>query len=98
MTLRHGRQGVTLIHKGRTLTRCYPSETGKKASIFLAEALGIDLPPSGSSAKVEVSLGVLYRAISIASLDLRIPESYILLERLLEEAAFQRSVGEEPIA
>ena len=96
VTLRHGKQGVSLLHEGKMLTRCYASENGKKASPFVAEALGVELPPPGASVKTVVGLGVLYRAISIASLDLRIPESYILLERLLAEAALQRGAGEEP--
>jgi len=63
----------------------------------VAQALGLELPLKGERAQANVSTGVLYRAISIASLDLRIPEAYILLERYLEEAEFQRAAGGEPV-
>ena len=87
----------TCLHRGRALTRCYATATGAVAAEFVADALGVSLPPVGGSVDSTVSTGVLYRAISISSLDLRIPEVRPLLERLLDEAAEQRSQGaEEP--
>ena len=40
--------------------------------------------------RARVSTGVLFRAMSIASLDFKVQESFVLLDRLLEEAASQR--------
>ena len=91
VVLRHGKGGVTLLHKGRALTRCYATATGVMGAEFMAIALGVALPPEGHSVHSVVSTGVLYRAISISSLDLRIPEVRPLLERLLGEAAEQRN-------
>ena len=95
VVLRHGKGGVTLLHRGRALTRCYANATGAVAAEFMADALGVSLPPVGGSVDSTVSTGVLYRAIFISSLDLRIPEVRPLLERLLDEAAEQRSQGAE---
>ncbi|MBI4233631.1 MAG: hypothetical protein HY686_04235 [Chloroflexi bacterium] len=90
VTLRHGKAGVTLLHNRRVLTRCYPSGTGVKAAALVAQALGVELPPVGASVEAVVTTGVLFRAISLSSLDLRKPEVSPLVERLLEEAEFQR--------
>ena len=90
VALRHGKGGVTLLHKGRALTRCYATATGKMAAEFVALALGVQLPPVGGSVETSVSTGVLYRAVSISSMDSRVPEVRPLLERLLQEAAEQR--------
>ncbi|MBI2166060.1 MAG: hypothetical protein HYU29_06630 [Chloroflexi bacterium] len=95
VTLRHGKQGVTLLHKGRSLTRCHPTRSGLKCAEFVAEALGVELPPAGASVDATVTSGVLFRALSISSLDLRRPVSYMLLERLLQEAELQRIRGAE---
>ncbi len=95
VVLRHGKGGITLLHGGRALTRCYATATGRLAAEFVAHALGVALPPPGGSVDCSVSTGVLYRAVSISSLDLRIPEVRPLLERLLDEAAEQRSQGAE---
>jgi len=97
VTLRHGKRGIALLHNGRVLTRCYASKSGQLCAPYVAQALGLELPLKGERAQANVSTGVLYRAISIASLDLRIPEAYILLERYLEEAEFQRAAGGEPV-
>lgn len=90
VVLRHGKGGVTLLHRGRALTRCYTTVTGRLAAKLVAQALGVQLPPVGSSVEATVSTGVLYRVISISSLDMRIAEIRPLVERLLEEAEEQR--------
>jgi len=90
VTLRHGKTGVVLMHAGRVLTRCYPSRVGQWTARFMAQALGLDVPSQGESLTTAVSTGVLFRAISISSLDLRNTASYPILERMLEEAEFQR--------
>ena len=97
VVLRHGKGGVTMLHRGRALTRCYATASGKLAAEFVALALGVPLPSLGDSAEASVSTGVLYRAISISGIDPRIPEVRPLLERLLQEAADQRrGSGEMP--
>ncbi|MCS7207473.1 MAG: hypothetical protein NZ951_06025 [Dehalococcoidia bacterium] len=86
VTLRQGKGGVTLLHRGRALTVCPLSRNGMQAAVFVARALGVPVPPLGQKVQAEVSTGVLWRAIAISCLDFRKPSSYILLERLLEEA------------
>ena len=56
----------------------------------MAKALGVAIPAAGKSVAARVSTGVLFRAVSIASLDLGIDESFVLLDRWLEEAEAQR--------
>ena len=90
VTLRHGKSGVVLLHGGRVMTRCYNSQVGRVAARYVAEALGVELPRMGESVEAAVSTGVLFRAISISSLDLRKPETHPILARMLEEAQFQR--------
>ena len=88
--LRQTQSAVTLIHQGRTLTKCYITNTGMTAATYMAEALGIKLPSLGETVDASVSTGVLWRAISISCLDFRKGVSFVLLERLLEEAHMQR--------
>ena len=52
-------------------------------------------PPLGETVKARVSTGVLFRAVSIASLDYDVEESFVLLERWLQEAALQRTGSSE---
>ncbi len=93
VVLRHSKGGVTLLHKGKALTRCYATAPGKMAAELVAMALGIALPPIGEAVATSVSTGVLFRAVSIAGIDPRMPEVHPLLERLIQEAAEQRSQG-----
>ena len=88
--LRHSKGGVTLLHKGRALTKCYNSNVGKLGAQLMAQAIGIPLPSEGKSIKTSISTGVLFRAISISSFDLRIEEIWPLVNRLLDEAEEQR--------
>jgi hypothetical protein len=90
VTLCQWKEGVTLLHNHRALTKCYVNRSGMRAAVFMAMALGVKIPPLGSSVKAKVSTGVLWRAISISCLNFRKKESYILLERLLDEAAMMR--------
>ncbi len=92
--LRHGKTGVALVHQGRVLTRCYESEVGKAGAHFMARALGVETPGPGESVEALVSTGVLFRAISIASLDLRRAATHAILARMLDEAELQRGGGE----
>ena len=95
VTLRQAKGGVTLLHDGRALTRCYITRTGMRAARYMAEALGVEVPPLGGAVEASVSTGVLWRAISVSCLDFRKKESYVLLERLLEEAQMQRGSGSD---
>lgn len=93
VVLRHTKGGVTLLHQGRALTRCYITRTGMRAARFTAHALGVEVPALGEQVQARVSTGVLWRAISISCLDMRKPEIMPLLERLLAEAEMQRTVS-----
>ena len=97
VTLRQVEGGVTLLHRGRALTRCYINRSGMRAARFMAQALGVELPPLGGSVDATVSTGVLWRAVSISCLDFRKAESLPLLERLLEEANMQRGSGSDSV-
>jgi hypothetical protein len=82
-----------MLHGRHALTRCYDNTAGRLAAEIMARALGIDVPQPGRSIKTAVSTGVLWRAISISSLDPRIPEARPLIQRWLEEAVDQRGSG-----
>jgi hypothetical protein len=97
VTLRQVKDGVTLLHQGKALTKCHITRSGMRAARFMAEALGVKMPPLGSSVEAMVSTGVLWRAISISCLDFRKRESFFLLERLLEEAQLQRGSGSDSV-
>jgi hypothetical protein len=92
-----GKEGVTLLHDGRALTKCYINRSGIRAAAFVAQALGVKIPPLGSYVETQVSTGVLWRVISISCLDFRKKESYLLLGRLLEEAEMMRGAAEEEV-
>jgi len=83
--------GLKLLHQGRVLAECHLTREGMAAAGYMARALGAKVPPLGQSATARVSTGVLFRAVSIASLDLSVEESFTLLERWLEEADLQRA-------
>lgn len=88
--LSQNEDGLVLLHEGRTLVECRLTTLGMAAGGFVAQALGLRVPPVGETSEARVSTGVLYRVLGIASLDLDNQESYELLERLLEEAESQR--------
>ena len=85
------------MNRGRALTRCYLSRSGMRSARFMAEALGVKVPPLGGSVDARVSTGVLWRAISISCLDFRKEESLVLLERLMAEAEMQRGSGSDSV-
>lgn len=95
--LRQGKTAVVLSHRGRTLTKCYINRSGLEAAFYTARALGVSVPPLGSSVGAQVSTGVLWRAISISCLNFARRESYELLERLLSEAETMRASGGEGV-
>jgi hypothetical protein len=93
VTLKRWKNGVTLLHQGRAVAKCHASRVGIWTAAFMAQALGLELPPVGASATVRVSTGTLWRAVGISSLDLRKREARVLLLRLLEEAQMQRAAA-----
>ena len=93
LELRQDAGGMTLLHEGAVLVECPLTRQGMTAAGFMAQALGVDIPPLGESVVARVSTGVLYRVIAIPRLDFDKEESYILLERLLDEAGMQRGAS-----
>ena len=92
LTLRRGKSGTTLLYRGRALTKCHASRVGAVQAVFLAQALGVEVPALGESVTTHVASGVLYRAVAISSLDLRRSEARQVLRQLLEVAEMQRTV------
>lgn len=90
LTLAQDEDGVTLSHEGRLLVRCHLTQEGMMASGFMAQALGLSIPLLGEFAEARVSSGVLFRALGIAGLDYSNDASFVLLERMLDEAQMQR--------
>ena len=85
--------GVTLTHEGRMLVSCRLTSEGMAASGFMAKALGVNIPALGETVEARVTTAVLFRALSIAGLDFANDASFVLLERMLEEAEMQRGGG-----
>jgi len=67
------------------------------AAGYMAQALGVQIPPLGESVPARVSTGVLYRVIAIPRLDFDKVESFVLLERLLDEAERQRGAPSDAV-
>ena len=96
VVLRRGKQGVTLLADGKALTHCYATKNGQACAELVAEALGVPLPPVGQQIETKVPTAVAYRAVSLSSLDLRIPGIEELVQQLLDDAAFQRARAAMP--
>ena len=90
LELRQADGGVKLLYGDETLVEFYLTRQGMAAAAYVAQALGVSIPPIGESVTARVSTGVLFRAVSIATLDLNVEESFVLLDRWLEEAEMQR--------
>ena len=90
LELRQDESGLKLLHRDRPLVECNLTREGMAAGAYMAKALGIKMPPLDESVSARVSTGVLFRAVSIATLDFGNEESFVLLERWLEEAEMQR--------
>ncbi len=90
LDLRQDETGLLVSHDGKTLMHFPLTRGGMAAAGFVSKALGQSVPALGEGVRARVSTGVLFRAMSIASLDFNVQESYVLLDRLLEEAALQR--------
>ncbi len=92
VTLKRGKGGATLLYQRRALTKCHASRVGTVQAIYMARALGVELPPLGASVQAEIPGGVLYRAVAVSTLDLRRPEARQVLAQLLATAEMQRSL------
>ena len=90
LELRQDDGGLRLSHQDRLLVECPLTRVGMAAAGDMARALGVAIPSEGESVTARVSTGVLFRAVSIASLDFDNEDSYALLERWLDEAESQR--------
>ena len=90
LELRQDDSGLNLLYRDRPLVQCKLTREGMAAAAYMVKALGAGIPPLGETVVARVSTGVLFRAVSIASLDFSTEESFILLERWLEEAEMQR--------
>ena len=85
--------GLLILHDDAIILRCHLTKNGMGAAAFVAKALGVKIPALGEEVAARVATGVLFRAISIAELDLSNDASFPLLERLLEEATIQRGAA-----
>lgn len=90
LELKQDERGLSLLLGNDLLAQCYLTREGMMAGGFLARSLGVSIPPLGESVTARVSTGVLYRALGICQLDFTEEASYVLLDRLLEEAEMQR--------
>ncbi|MBI3744032.1 MAG: hypothetical protein HY261_07100 [Chloroflexi bacterium] len=91
ITLFHGKGGVTLRYKGEVVARTFDTKPGRALAPFIADALGVRLPLLGHKVKATVTSGVLYRVLSMSTLDLRQEEARQLLAYLVEEARQMRA-------
>jgi hypothetical protein len=91
LKLTQDEDGLLVTHDEHPMIRCHLTRNGMGAAGFVAQALGVQLPAlGGEDVLARVSTGVVFRALSIARLDLSNEASFVLLERFLEEAAIQR--------
>jgi hypothetical protein len=93
VTLKRNKSFVSLVTGKNIIARCRGSRVGLWTAAFMAESLGVDLPNVDESISIYVSSGVLWRAVGISSLNLKVKESRTVLKRYLEEAQAQRSSG-----
>ncbi len=84
--------GMKLLHKGKLLVECALTKEGIVSAGYMAKALGSEIPSLGQKITVRVSTGVLFRAVSISTLDFKKEESFVILERLLAESQMQLGV------
>ena len=45
LTLKRGKRGITLLYRGRAVTKCHASRVGAMQAACMAQALGVELPP-----------------------------------------------------
>ncbi len=96
VTLSRGETDTRLLHNGNAMAICANDEVGRTQAELVARALGIALPDVGGSETVGVSSGVLYRVMSISTMDPTDEDIWPLFARLLEEAEAMRANVSEP--
>ena len=82
VTLKRNKGSVSLATNNNLIARCYSSRVGLWTAAFMAESLGVDLPDVGKTINIQVSSGVLWRAVGISNLDLKIKE-YSIFDGLM---------------
>jgi hypothetical protein len=93
--LRQTRSGVSLLHGRRLLTKVYINRSGMRAAMAMADALGVKVPPLGSTSEAVVSTGLLYRVLALSQLDFTNPQAFEMARHLLDEAEAMRGSGED---
>ncbi|MEX0763447.1 MAG: hypothetical protein WD208_04365 [Dehalococcoidia bacterium] len=93
--LRQTKEGVSLLHKRRVLTKVYLNRSGMNAAVAMAEALGIPVPKIGESSSTLASTGLLYRVLALSQLDYRNPESFEVASQLISEAVDMQRSGSD---
>ena len=91
VALKRNKKFVSLSTNNNLIARCFSSRVGLWTAAFMAESLGVDIPDLRNTIYNQVSSGVLWRAVGISNLDLKIKESRTILKRYLEEAEAQRA-------
>ena len=87
------REGVSLYHKGRVITKVFLNRSGMRAAAYMVNALGVQPPPMGGRVGAMVSTGLLYRVFALSSLNYKNPASTKVADRLLEEAVSMHRSG-----
>jgi hypothetical protein len=90
VTLSRHKKGVTLLYRGRALTKTHASKVGELQAVLMADVLGVKLPKLGEAVSTKVASGILYRAVAVSSLDVRRPEAQPVLAQLMRTAVMQR--------
>jgi hypothetical protein len=90
VTLSRHKNGVTLLYRGRALTKTHASKVGELQAALMAEVLGVELPKPEEAVSTKVASGILYRAVAVSSLDIRRPEAQAVLAQLMRTAVMQR--------
>lgn len=95
VTLKQTKTGVSLLYGNRLMTRVYLNKSGMAAAGAMADALGVKIPAAGQSVQALASTGLLYRVLSLSTLDYRNPVSYEVARYWLDEAAALRESGSD---
>ena len=90
VTLSRHKNGVTLLYRGRALTKTHASKLGEIQAELMADVLGVELPKLGEVVSTKVASGLLYRAVAVSSLDVRKPEGRAVVAQLMRTAVMQR--------
>ena len=95
VTLRQTREGVSVLHGRRVLTKVYLNRSGMNAAGAIAEAIGVPVPKLGETKSALISSGLLYRVLALSQLDFRKPEALEVAALLVDEARDMQSGGRD---